>query len=236
MDDLTFRKRIYADPNDNSEDIIKSCQENESHRYTKQQMQAFDKQLEQVLAVTPPENLTERILLNQNLAADKKHHSKRKVYLSLAASVFVSVLVAGQWLLSSPSHTNLAEHAMAHYLDETDHLHENDIYSLTQVNNKLAHFGGSIAEHIGKISFANFCRFDSVRSLHLVMETEQGPVTVFVMPKNTPFHIDKQFSQGQHRGIAIEDNNADMVIIADEKIDLTPWKHKLQHAIVWQKA
>ena len=59
-----------------------------------------------------------------------------------------------------------------------------DSYTIDEVNALLASFDGKLSGFEQQIRYARFCNFRGVRSLHLVLDTKDGPVTVFVLPKD----------------------------------------------------
>ncbi len=236
MDELNFRRRIYADPNDSASDINKACQEDKQLAKFRADMQDFDKQIAAAMEVTPPENLSERILLGQTIDFQRKQKQKHRVHLAIAASVAFTVGIVFQMNGVSPRYDNLSDHALAHMISEVDHIPGTATYTLEQLNSKLVHFGGEMANDIAPIKFANFCDFDGTTSLHLVFQGENGDVTVFVVPSDSGLKASDRFSDMQYHGQTVETQKASMVIITDKKQSVNNWTEKLNKAIKWQKA
>lgn len=236
MDDLNFRRRIYADPNDNSPEVVNACQEDSSKANFKSEMQDFDLQLKQALNVETPDNLSERIILGHNLAEQRAQKRKYRVHLALAASIAFVFGISFQFIGNSPRHTTLGEHALAHLIAEVDHIPNSANYTQAQLNLKLAQFGGNLTESIAPIKFANFCDFDGVRSLHLVLQGDNGDVTIFVVPKDSGFTKTPYFDDLNYHGTTISNQRADMVIITDKNESTDRWTEKVNQSIKWQKA
>ena len=203
MDELTFRRRIYANPDDNAQDIIDACKQDPAKAKFKAEMQQFEQSLSKALNVEVPDNLADRVLLSQSIDFQKVQKRKSRVHLAIAASVAFALGLTFQMVGVTPRHDSLAEHALAHVHAEIDHLHEEDEYSREQVNVKLASFGAEMIEQVAPIKFASFCRFGGVKSLHLVLQGDDYPVTVFIVPKNSGLKPSEAFSDPEFKGDSI---------------------------------
>ncbi len=65
MDDLEFRRRILADPNDNSAEMIEAKNSSLVNRKLSDELQQLDTKLEKALKVDVPDDLVDRILFHQ---------------------------------------------------------------------------------------------------------------------------------------------------------------------------
>ena len=236
MDELNFRRRIYADPNDNAQDVAQACQDDKQLAKFKADMLDFDKKIETALDVPIPENLSERILLGQTLDFQRREKKKHRVHLAMAASIFFTVGIVFQMNNVTPRYDNLSEHAIAHMVSEFDHIPSQATYTRAQLNSKLAHFGGEMLEDIAPIKFANFCDFDGTTSLHLVLQGDNGDVTVFVVPSDSGLKSTRDFSDMKYHGQTVTTQKANMVIITDKNQPVKEWTDKLNKSIDWNKA
>lgn len=236
MDDLNFRRRIYADPNDHAQDIQDACAEDLNKAKFRQEMQQFDQQIKTALETPVPDNLAERIMLGQSLANQQKEKRKSRVHLALAASIAFAIGISLQISGVSPRYESLSDHAIAHLTDEISHIPSTAGYTREQLNTKLASFGGQLTQDIAPIKFANFCRFDGTRSLHLVLAGEHGDVTVFVVPKDANLAVSPTFSNLEYIGKTLSFANANVVVVTGKKQEpVGEWSKKLDSAIQWQK-
>ena len=112
------------------------------------------------------------------------------------------------------SGTDLAMAHMYHEMEYTQRV-SRDV-SLDEVNTKLATFGGKMLQSVGNITYANFCFFEKQKSLHLVMHTEYGDVTLFVTPKEMQNKIDNRFDDDSYEGRSWQDQEADITIIGEK--------------------
>ena len=66
MDELEFRRRLYADPNELDEQLSSYVAQDAQREKLVADLQSLDKRLEQALNIEVPDNLAERIILNQS--------------------------------------------------------------------------------------------------------------------------------------------------------------------------
>ena len=165
MDDLQFRRTIYADPHCTDEDVRQAAAEDPAKQEFWNELKQLESSIQQVSKVDVPEGLAERLILRQTMQRHNKQKQRTRVHLALAASVaFVFGVSFTLW--QQQSGIDLGKHALAHVYHEADGfaLKVDGDVGLTQVNAKLAKMGAQISENIGRIYFANFCNFDGVRS------------------------------------------------------------------------
>lgn len=67
MDDLEFRRRTIAQPNDLEKELLEFAKESSQRQSFINDMKDFDKQIQDALDIPVPDNLAERILLNTSL-------------------------------------------------------------------------------------------------------------------------------------------------------------------------
>lgn len=217
MNDLEFRRRLFIDPNDN--DVKTHAQEN-GQQSLLEEMQDFDDALNKALQVNVPEGLSDRIIANQQaeLATNvvtlpwyKRFHKP----FATAASVSLAV---GIYFLSSTSTSLYAgEHALKHVYHEQSSLTLTEEVSLQVVNEKLAMFGAQFNSLPGKVTYATFCNFKGQKSLHIVVQSEDGPVTVFFVPKdgNSFINLREEFSDERFKGLIKANNQANTILVAN---------------------
>lgn len=236
MDELNFRRKLYANPNDHSEEIVEACQHDKNKAKFRNDMLDFDDKLTKALNVDTPDNLAERILLNQGLTNKQQKRDRIKSRFAIAASFVAAIGLTIGVSKYSPNHSGVVEHAIAHMISELDHIPENGERSLSQLNDKLAFFGGHLLEQIGKIKFVSFCTFEGTKSLHIVMEDQGKDVTVFVVPKEAGLENDQNASLNGYSGTSYSSKNADIVVVSDNVTTSNNWTQKLTTALTWQKA
>ena len=235
MDDLEFRRRLYADPADDDIAILEAIQSDSSKARFAEDLKHIDNVLKATLNVDVPEGLADRLLLRQTLNVHQKQKKKARSYIALAASV---AFIAGTslTLLRTPD-TQLSQHVLAHVYHELDTL-EGDIdesVELRQVNAKLASYGTQMQSSDEHIYYANHCDFDGKRSLHMVVEGENGRVTVFLVPNIQSFkHRPGNFSDGRFKGTMETHGDVGIITVAENQEDAKRVQKQLKANLKWQ--
>ena len=181
MDELEFRRRIYADPETTDSDVIEAAKADESKRSFWNEQKQLDKQLKQALKVDVPEDLASKLIWQQSADEFTRYKRRSRWYLAMAASVAFTVGIGLTMWYHQP--LSIGGQALAHMqYAEMEHAHSLLPVDLNMVNAKLASFGGSFSEMLDGVEVANYCHLSTVRSLHLIVNTPQGKMSVFVVP------------------------------------------------------
>ncbi|RVU37632.1 DUF3379 family protein [Rheinheimera riviphila] len=234
MDELEFRRRLLSNPTTNDEAVVQQLAADPDKQRLQHELLILDQQIKASLAVPVPADLADRLLLSQGLLQHKKIR-QRRWWLGMAASL---VLVAG--LVQQRDHLypwpdDIAGHALAHVYHEAKHLDDNNsLIDLTRVNLLLADLGGELRSWPGTIRYASFCYFQGTRSLHLIFNTPQGPVTVFVLPKNHGLESGSDFYDAQFHGHNMQLAKADLVLVAGKNQSLSGIATTLQQQLQFQ--
>ncbi len=259
MDELEFRRRVIAQPNSTEKELMAFAEQHPEQQQFVDDMQSFDQQLNEALAIDVPQGLAERIIANtakhsteqqaedpeindneqqqstsDNVVDAKKRFKKGRIQLAMAASLIVAV---GIFFLSSQQHNQytVSEHALAHVYHEIYSLDKKEPISLQTVNEKFALLGGHLDELPGKVTYAMFCDFKGEKGLHLVFESEFGPMTVFIVPsEHQSFGIgNDDFSDERFAGNINRGKQADTILIASLGAPIDNYNNRITDAIRW---
>lgn len=186
-----LRTVLGAEPNSTNPEVlahIESCPECARYR---QEMQAMDRRIYRALAIdAPAETRDSEPIRNQ---------STTRVW-RMAASVLVTVLVGAMslWLLT-PRQSFAAE-AIAHVKHEQFSLvRTSETVDEQELEKVLAASRLRLRPGAARVSYAQSCPFRGQHVPHLVVQTEQGPVTALVVtdaPTQPREHIDEDGFQG----------------------------------------
>lgn len=235
MDDLQYRRSIYADPTSQDEDIIAAQNADPAKKQLAQELYLFDEKIKKALKVSVPDDLCNKLLLRQTLASHQQEKRKSRVHLALAASVTIIAGLVVSYLQFSNSYTNLGDYALAHvYHEQNDFYNEdNNRVSLTSLNKKMSTFNGSFSESLGELISADYCRFDGMKSLHLVFKGVTDTVTVFVVPKAEHLAFTNKFSDNNLQGESLGFKDANILVVADKNESLALWQRNIKNKISW---
>ncbi|USD36686.1 DUF3379 family protein [Ferrimonas sp. SCSIO 43195] len=215
MDELEFRRQAYADPNNQEQDFIDAISQEAPRQSFVDELQQMDDHLAAAMKVAPPEDLANRILLQQNLNQFQRQKKQQRFHLAAAASV---AFVIGLSLTFIRQPVSLGDHALAHVAHEAGFADKVDeAVSLQALNTKLASFGGKMEQMPGHIYYANYCDFDGVRSLHMVMDTPDGKMTVFFVPKEQNKSMSPEFGNDKYTGEAFEMGRFQIAVVGGKQ-------------------
>lgn len=238
MDDLEFRKQVMADPQTDSTDIKEAILSDRNKRRFLEEMRDFDNDLQNAMKIPVPDNLAERIILNQSLQDHKEQKSSKKWYTALAASVLFTFGVMFQLLYSTPEVGDLGEYSLSHYYHEAEYLSSNqpDQMDLENVNEQLAEFGINLGSLFNTVIFAEECRFNGIRSLHMVFSGDSGKqYTVFITShEDAQLPFVEEFTDQTVHGKGYLVGNSDLVILSDDPESLDIFKSDFEKNIIWQ--
>ncbi len=235
MDDLQFRRAIYADPNNQDADTIAAQQTDASKKQFAQEICQLDERIKQALQVPVPDDLCNKLILRQTLASHQVQKRKTRVHLALAASVAIVGGLMLNFMQFSSAYNNLGDYALAHVYHEQGSFANNatNQVTLTSLNQKMAAFDGNFSQSLGKLIFADYCRFDGMKSLHLVYQGKTSPVTVFVVPKNEQLSFSTAFNDKKLFGSSIEFNHSNIIVVADKNESLGQWQQNISETVSW---
>ena len=235
IDDLQFRRNIYADPSTTDEVMLSAQKTDPSKKQLAQELCQLDKKIQQALAVPVPDELCNKLLLRQTLAVHQQQKHKKRLHLALAASVAILAGVVINYLQFSSTYTNSGDYALAHvYHEKNDFSNtDNTRVSLTTLNDKMGTFKGQFTGSMGELISADYCRFDGMKSLHLVFQGVTDIVTVFVIPQKEHLAFINRFNDDKLQGESLRYANADILVVADKNESLSDWQNTINKNITW---
>lgn len=187
-----FRTLVGAEPNTARPDALAHAEQcAECARY-RDEMQAMDRLIYRALAVDV-----------QPTAAPKLPQPASRIW-RMAASVLITAIVVAFtsiWLLT-PRDTFAAE-VIAHIQEEPDSLLiTSDSVSTERLEKILGATGIRLKPGVAHVSYAAPCHFRGRLSPHLVVQTEQGPITVLVLPEE-PTRPREQINEEGFQGVVM---------------------------------
>lgn len=235
MDDLQFRRAIYADPNNQDAETIAAQQQDPSKKQFAQEICQLDAKIKQALQVPVPDDLCNKLILRQTLASHQVHKRKKRIHLALAASVAIVGGLMLNFMQFSSAYSSLGDYALAHVYHEQGSFTNNTTsqVTLTSLNQKMAAFDGNFSQSLGKLLFADYCRFDGMKSLHLVYQGKTSPVTVFIVPKNEQLSFNADFNDKQLFGSSLEFSHSNIIVVADKNESLGQWQQNISDTVNW---
>ncbi|WP_333972846.1 DUF3379 family protein [Alteromonas mediterranea] len=230
MDELEFRRRFYADPETTDSDVVEAAKADESKRSFWNEQKQLDKQFKQALKVEVPDDLASKLIWQQSADEFTRYKRRSRWYVAMAASVAFTIGIGLTMWYHQP--LSIGGQALAHMqYAEMEHAHSLLPVDLNMVNAKLASFGGSLSEMLDGIEVANYCHLSTVRSLHLIVNTPQGKMSVFVVPQRGDISVPSEFEDSQYHGESIKMRRANVMVVGDKGADLSEMKKAVSERI-----
>ncbi|MFD2180220.1 DUF3379 family protein [Veronia pacifica] len=239
MDELEFRRRILADPQDNSPEVLEMRKASASNEKFQKELEQFDEILDEALRVDVPEDLADKIMFKHKSEIEKKQ-LKPSFNMSIAASVaFVFGVAIGQFnwsdTFSEPSQDvaqtskkSLGQMAISQYYKEVGFSKDkNEKATLEQINAKLSPFGEYFDAFPGKITFVNHCNFGGQGpALHLDIITDEGQkMTIFMVPPRG--NVLEGFADDKMKAVIKDSAKNRVIIVGDKGSDIEPVANEL---------
>jgi hypothetical protein len=231
MDELEFRRTLYADPNCTDESVLAAIADDPKKREFHKELKQLNKNMHQASQVKVSDDLVHKLILRQTMQTHKSSKMRNRIQLVMAASVaFVVGVSFTMWQQNNL--LDLSKQAIAHVHYEGNYAFgAQENFSLQQVNAKLAQFGGEFTEELGQVYYANFCDFENVRSLHMVMQGENGKVSVFVIPHDDAHDANGSATERGYQSQAIDVKRASIIVVGEEGVDIQGMKEQLKRKI-----
>lgn len=189
---------LAADPGTHDPQVLahlESCAQCASYR---RDMQEMDRLIQRALAVPVDASIT-----SVRTAAPAR--TKRMFHRGwqIAASLLLSVTIgASIWVASTRD--SLAEQMVQHTQHESfAYVRTDEHADPATVEQVLGSSGVKLRAGALHVSYAAHCPFRGGRVPHLVVQTDEGPVTVFVMPNETSTKSTKRFNEEGYEGVIV---------------------------------
>jgi len=235
MDDLQFRRTILAEPNSQDPELLAAQNADPTKKQMAKEVQQLDEQLNDALNIPVPDDLYNKLILRQTMASHQQQKKKSRIHLALAASVAFAVGLTVNFMQFSSAYAGLGDYALAHVYHEQNVFDNNsDVrVSLASVNTKMSTFSGAFTEQAGELISADYCRFDGIKSLHLVFQGKNSPVNVFIVPEREAVEFTKAFFDDSYNGRSMKFGDKEMIIVGDKNESLQQWQSNLSENIQW---
>jgi hypothetical protein len=235
MDDLQFRRSIIADPKNRDDAINAAIKDEPAKQKFAQELDALENKISQAMNIPVPDDLAYKLILRQTLASHQQHKRKTRDRLAMAASVVFVMGLTVNFMMFSSTYKNLGDYAIAHVNHEASHFSNNDQPNVTlaSLNDKMAVFKGSFDSTFGALIFADYCRFDGNKSLHLVFKGQSSPVNIFILPDDEDIKFIDNFSNDKLQGKSFNFNHSNIIVVGDKKEPIEQWQERVKNNITW---
>jgi len=184
MDFSEFKRRLGAEPRNRDPEILRARESSPEFEAEAVKAEQFEEKLDRALNLPAPSGLMDDILALSQSAPDRNERSGWW-RLALAASVLVAVGAAGLSWKMNPGWDSVEEYLVDHYRhDGAAMMTRAAITAPDEVQDVLAKFDVEATPALADIvSLIKYCPTPDGKGVHMVLNTEEGPVTVIYMPE-----------------------------------------------------
>jgi len=180
MDFTEFKRKLGAEPRSSDPEYVAARDASPEHREAAEKADRFEKRLEQALDIPVPPDLVEQVL-----AAPVRRQRRTLWPLALAASLVV--VIGGALLIYNDTHrwASVEAYVMDHYRHDGAKVLE---LAAGGPSGDIQEILGAFGLHAepalaGMVRLVKFCPAPGGKGVHMVLDTDTGPVTVFYLPE-----------------------------------------------------
>ncbi len=228
-----YREAIAAEPSfDGGASHLSQCASCQAFR---EEMQALDLRIAGALALSVPEfDMPELADIDtSNVTALPQRRFGTPIWLAVAATVTLAAFIGFRMVGSDLSNDTLAEQILAHIDYEPYALRVVDEAVSAQQLARVIPASVAIMDHsAGLISYAQSCRINGREVPHLVIQGENGPVTILLMPEEKISGA--QTIQGENvRGVILPVGDGSIAIIGVDGERLERIEEQVMNSVTW---
>ena len=176
-----FKKLIGADPRNRDPETLRARQTGPEFETAAAEAEAFEKKLEGALHIQPPGDLLDQI----KGISQQPVQQRSWIPLALAASLLMFVGAAGLVWKQSHQWESVEAYIADHYSHDGGSViaKAEENFSEKEISKILARFNTTADEQLAdRIKFIKYCPTPDGRGAHMVVSTDQGPMTIILMP------------------------------------------------------
>ena len=221
-----FRKQAGADPQHLGVEAQAHCAQCTACTAYLQQMLQLDGLLKRALDVPAS------MLPNNVTPLRRESPPMFRRWYALAASVLLAVVLgAGIWVVAPRD--SLAAEVVAHMHHEPGTMVTTDARANpAELDEVLRRAGVRLKSGSRKVSLARTCGFRGATIPHLVVQTQEGPIAVLVLP-HEQVDVPKSFNEAGYAGTILPSGRGSVAVIANSSAAVRRVAAELAEAVVW---
>ena len=177
-----FKKLVGADPWNRDPETLRARNSDPEFEAAAAEAEAFEKKLQGALHVQPPADLLAEI----KTISTQPTRQRNWVPLALAASMVIAIGAAGLGWKQSRQWDNIEDYLADHYSHDGPALvaQATQVVAQQDINKIMTRLDAAAGQQLsGNIQFIKLCPTPDGRGAHMVVSTDQGPMTIIFMPK-----------------------------------------------------
>jgi hypothetical protein len=262
MDELEFRKRVYANPRDLDDETLTAARANPDYQKIVDEALAFEDSLAPLMeSPEVPEGLMAQLLsipekdelesptaaqTHSNVSPIRARKQSFFQYYAVAASLVLAVgIVFSLSVNGGPTSADIVfgNELLAHLhhdIEEIDDITNGETYEvlgLDEVNFSMANAGTRLVSYDPAQDFdvrsAKPCEIlPAYRSAHLVLEGSYGAISVIVI-NNSPVDVEFSIRDERFNGIVVPMAQGNMILVGEKNEDLNQYVSMFSENVEW---
>lgn len=228
-----YMEAVGADPSfDGGAAHLTSCASCQDFR---RDMQALDLDIGRALALSVPDLKLPELpdLDTSKVTALPQRRFGTPVWLAVAATVTIAAFIGFRALDDGvPANATLAEQIVAHMAHEPYALQPGDAVSDERLARVIPANVATLDHSAGLITYAQSCIINGRRVPHLVLQGEQGPVTILLMPEER-VDANSTFSDDNLDGVILQVGGGSIAIIGERGESLQRIEERVTNSVTW---
>ena len=192
LDFTEFLRQLGADPHSRDPELLSARRSGPEFQQAAEEAEAFEARLERAVGLPAPVNMLDDIL--EIGSPDTPAATTRPKWhaMALAASILIAVGAAGITWNMNRGQDSVDQYLVEHYGHDGEKLlKKSSSLSATGVQAIFSEFAMEATPELADIiSVIKFCPTPDGKGIHMVLNTQEGPVTLIYMPETDV--IDRQ--------------------------------------------
>lgn len=206
-----FKKLLGADPLNRDAETLRARNSAPAFEATAAEAEAFEEKLQAALHVQAPADLLD------DVKGISQQPVQRRNWIPLAMAACLLIAVGSFAIMWQQPHSwdSVEEYLADHYSHDGSILitDETAFVSAQDINRIMTKLNASADQQLsGRIKFIKLCPTPDGRGAHMVVATDQGPVTIIFMPKTQVINGEMvQFDQMHALLVSLEHGSAAII-------------------------
>lgn len=232
MNCLELRRIVTSEPDNRNLEITRHADQCVACNIFMEKQNRFDHLLTQAVMINSLEGLESRILHRHGMGEKIQARTNRTQWYSMAASIaLVAVLSAGVFMKDKSQQTTpLEQLVVAHIQQEPQSFEQHNNVQLAALNFLFKPYSAHVNNNIGLVNYAVICQIRNTYGVHMVVQTDNGPVTVIYMPGE---YVNSQetLDDGKYKGIIVPAGRGSIAIVSEDSEALQNVEDRIDTAI-----
>lgn len=227
-----FRRAFGANPNDINDALLAHRGQCPACERYAQEMQSLDGLIRKALTVPVPElKSVSTTKIDTVVALPVRPRLARWYAMAASVAVIISAALGAVWMLSYSPET-LAHDVVQHMRHEPDAMTPMETrVSMELLEGVLKAKGLRLTQSLSNVSYLETCLIRGHLVPHLVMQTEQGPVTVLLLTEES-VQTKQIFDEGNYHGTLIPISRGAVAVIANDAAVVEMVAAKIDAALI----